>query len=208
MWGSPGVGGGLHGRLVIACSIARPENRTTILRCRRRPPLERIDLNGRIASGPTSTLTLGLQGRGIAIAGFPHFSGCRMRSAAWSAVSVARPCGRPGSWWADTVVCIRSSHVQRESRRSSGLPTRGLRRSRLNSPASGSMTAWLPKSSPSSLALPAQVSVPLLPGRGRPRKYMSMARPTGVRRAGTHMRFELIRIEGVDSWEAAARNGA
>ena len=29
------------------------------------------------------------------------------------------------------------------------------------------------------LALAAQVSVPLLPGRGRPRKYMSMARPTG-----------------------------
>jgi hypothetical protein len=28
------------------------------------------------------------------------------------------------------------------------------------------------------LALPEQVSVPMLPSRGRPRKYMSMARPT------------------------------
>jgi hypothetical protein len=51
------------------------------------------------------------------------------------------------------------------------------------------------------LALPAQVSVPLLPGRGRPRKYMSMARPTGVGRA---IATYSMPIEGRDEWLAAA----
>ena len=52
------------------------------------------------------------------------------------------------------------------------------------------------------LALPAQVSVPRLPGRGRPRKYMSMARPTGVGHAittheiPTEGRDELARCRG------------
>jgi len=52
------------------------------------------------------------------------------------------------------------------------------------------------------LALPAQVSVPLQLGCGRPRKYMSIARPTGVGRAITAYDMP---IEGRDEWLAAAR---
>jgi hypothetical protein len=58
------------------------------------------------------------------------------------------------------------------------------------------------------LALPEQVSVPVLPSRGRPRKNMSMARPTGVGHARTHSQFMRIPIEGADDWEAAVQNSA
>ena len=58
------------------------------------------------------------------------------------------------------------------------------------------------------LALPAQVSVPLLPGRGRPRKHMSMARPTGVGRADAISEVRNIPIDGAEEWRRAARRSS
>ena len=52
------------------------------------------------------------------------------------------------------------------------------------------------------LALPEEVSVPAIPARGRPRKNMALARPTGVGRAITTYR---IPIGGRDEWLTAAR---
>ncbi len=52
------------------------------------------------------------------------------------------------------------------------------------------------------VALPEEVEVPGLPGRGRPHKKVVLARPTGVGRASAT--YE-IPIEGRDEWLAAAR---
>lgn len=52
------------------------------------------------------------------------------------------------------------------------------------------------------LALPEEVSVPAMPARGRPRKNMALARPTGLGRALTAYDMP---IEGRDEWVAAAR---
>ena len=51
-------------------------------------------------------------------------------------------------------------------------------------------------------AMPEVVEVAVLPGRGRPKKSMAMARPTGVGRA---LATYEIPIEGRDEWLAAAR---
>ena len=51
-------------------------------------------------------------------------------------------------------------------------------------------------------ALPEEVEVPALPTRGRPRKIMVLARPTGVGRA---IATYDTPIEGRDEWVAAAR---
>jgi hypothetical protein len=52
------------------------------------------------------------------------------------------------------------------------------------------------------VALPEEVEVPVLPSRGRPRKDMALARPTGFGRA---LATYEIPIEGRDEWLAAAR---
>lgn len=58
------------------------------------------------------------------------------------------------------------------------------------------------------LALPQEVVVTPLPSRGRPRKNMALARPTGFGRTRTHLGFRLISIEGAAEWEAALRSSA
>ena len=58
------------------------------------------------------------------------------------------------------------------------------------------------------LALPQEVVVAPLPSRGRPRKNMALARPTGVGRAHAHSGFRQILIEGADDWRLAARESA
>jgi hypothetical protein len=55
---------------------------------------------------------------------------------------------------------------------------------------------------------PQEVLVPPLPSRGRPRKIMALARPTGVGCAGTHAGFALIPIAGADDWENSVESTA
>ena len=57
-------------------------------------------------------------------------------------------------------------------------------------------------------AMPQEVEVPVLPSRGRPRKSMALARPTGVAPARTHSDERSIPIEGADVWEIASRRSA
>ena len=58
----------------------------------------------------------------------------------------------------------------------------------------------------SALALPEHVSVAVLRSRGRPRGYMSMARPTGFKRADDIC--IRISVEGADRWQTAPRSSA
>jgi hypothetical protein len=54
----------------------------------------------------------------------------------------------------------------------------------------------------SAAALPEEVEVPVLPGRGRPQKNLALARPTGVGRGITT--YGEVPIEGREEWDAAA----
>ena len=54
------------------------------------------------------------------------------------------------------------------------------------------------------LALPQEVTVPVLPTRGGVRRgpNMALARPTGFEPSGTQSGFQSILIEGAEEWEA------
>ena len=56
------------------------------------------------------------------------------------------------------------------------------------------------------VALPQEVQVPPMPGRGRPRKIEALARPTGVAPSRTHS--GLVPIEGAAEWEASCLRSA